>query len=44
MEEFVSKKNFFELNGNIKQQVSGTAIDTKFATSYMYMFTEKVET
>ena len=44
MEEFVSKNNFFEFNRNIKQQVSGTAIGTKFATSYMHMFTEKVLT
>ena len=44
MEEFVSKNNFFKFKRNIEQQVSGTAIGTKFGTSYMHMFTEKVLT
>ena len=33
MAEFVLKSNFFEFNGNIKQQTSGTAIATKSAPS-----------
>ena len=32
--EFVLKNNFFEFNDKIKQQVSGTAIRTKFAPPY----------
>ena len=31
MAEFVLKSNFFEFNGNIKQQISRTAIGTKCA-------------
>ena len=30
MAEFVLKNNYFEFNGSIKQQLSGTAIGTKF--------------
>ena len=29
MAEFLLKNNFFEFNGSVKQQVSGTAIGTK---------------
>ena len=29
MAEFVLKNNFFEFNNQIKQQISGTAIDNK---------------
>ena len=32
--EFVLKNNFFEINNEIKQQISGTAIGTKFAPAY----------
>ena len=38
MTEFVLKNNFFEFNGEVKRQKSGTAIGTKFAPPY------KVET
>ena len=31
MKDFVLKNNYFELNGQIKQQISGTAIGTKLA-------------
>ena len=31
MAEFVLKNNYFEFNGQVKQQISGTAIGTKFA-------------
>ena len=31
MAEFVLKNNFFEFDSKVKQQVSGTAIGTKFA-------------
>ena len=42
--EFVLKNNFFEFNSKIKQQVSGTAIDTKFAPPYACLFMDKFET
>ena len=38
MAEFVLKNNFFEFNSKIKQQVSGTAIGTKFAPPYACLF------
>ena len=44
MAEFVLKNNFFELNSKIKQQVSGTAIGTKFAPPYACLFMDKFET
>ena len=31
MAEFVLKNSYFEFNGQVKQQISGTAIGTKFA-------------
>ena len=31
MAEFVLKNNLFEFNSKVFQQISGTAIDTKFA-------------
>ena len=39
MVEFVLKNNFnyFEFNGHVKQQISGTANDTKFAV-HMLVF------
>ena len=43
MAEFVLKNSFFEFNSKIKQQVSGTAIDTKFAPPYGRLFMDKFE-
>ena len=31
MAKFVLKNNYFEFNSKVKQQISGTAIGTKFA-------------
>ena len=42
--EFVLKNNFFEFNGDIVHQVSGTAIGTKFAPSYACIFMDFIET
>ena len=42
--DFVLKNNYFEFNGQIKQQISGTAIGTKFAPPYAYLFMDKIET
>ena len=43
MSDFVLKNNYFELNGQIKQQISGTAIDTKFSPPYACLFMDKIE-
>ena len=40
MTEFVLKNNYFEFNSKVKQQLSGTAIGTKFSC----MFMDQVET
>ena len=42
--EFVLKNNFFEFNNEIKQQISGTPIGTKFAPSYACICMDKTET
>ena len=44
MSEFVLKNNLFEFNSKIKQQVSGTAIGTKFAPPHACLFMDKFET
>ena len=43
MAEFVLKNNFFEFHGNIKQQVSGTAIGVKYALTYACIFMDELE-
>ena len=43
MAEFVLKNNFFEFNGGINQQKSGTAIGTKFAPPYACIFIDEAE-
>ena len=44
MADFVLKNNYFELNKQIKQQISGTAIGTKLAPPYACLFMDKIET
>ena len=44
MAEFVLKNNYFEFNEGTEQQLSGTAIDTKFAPPYSCIFMDKLET
>ena len=44
MAEFVVKNNFFEFNGSVKQQVSGTAIGTKCAPTYASIYMDEVKT
>ena len=44
MAEFVLKNNYFEFNGQVKQQISGTAICTKFAPAYACIFMDEIET
>ena len=41
---FVLQNNYFEFNGMVKPQVSGTAILTKFAAAYACIFMDKLET
>ena len=44
MANFVLKNNFFEFNGELKRQESGTAIGTKFAPPYVCTFMDAAET
>ena len=44
MAEFVLKNNFFEYNGKVKKQISGTAIGTKFVRPYTCIFMDHGET
>ena len=43
MTEFVLKHNYFEFTDQVKQQISGTAIGTKFAPTYACIFMDDVE-
>ena len=43
MAGFALKNNFFEFNGDVKRQESGTAIGTKFAPPYTCIFMDAVE-
>ena len=40
---FVLQNNYFEFNGEVKQQISGTAIGTKFAPPYACIFMDQDE-
>ena len=42
MLKFVLKNNYFEFNGNVKQQLSSKAIGTKCGSPYACIFTDKV--
>ena len=37
------KEQLFEFNRNVKQQLSGTAIGTKYAPPYAWIFMDKVK-
>ena len=41
--KFVLQNNYFEFNGETKQQISGTAIGTKLAPPYTCIFLDQVE-
>ena len=43
MAEFVLNNNIFEFNSKAYQQKSGTAIGTKFASPYAYIYMDEVE-
>ena len=44
MVEFVLKNSYFEFNEKVCQQISGTAIGTKFAPPYACIFMDEMET
>ena len=44
MADFVLKNNFFEFNGSVKQQVSGTTVGTKCAPTYACICMDELET
>ena len=44
MARFVLENNYFEFNGDIKKQISGTAIGPKFAPPYACIFMDDLET
>ena len=43
MAEFVLKNIYFEFNGQVKQQISGTDFGTKFAPAYAFIFMDDVK-
>ena len=43
MAEFVLKNSYFQFNGKVKKQLSGTAIATTFAPTYASIFMDKLE-
>ena len=43
MTEFVLKNNYFEFDSNVKHQISGTAISTKFAPPYACIYMDYIE-
>ena len=44
MARFVLQNEYFAFNGIVNQQISGTAIGTKFAPTYACLFMYKLET
>ena len=44
MATVVLKKIYFEFNGEVKHQISGTANGAKFASTYAFIFIKKIET
>ena len=43
MTEFLLKKNSVQLSDNVYQQISGTAIVTKFTHTYACIFMDQME-
>ena len=44
MAEFMLKNNYFDFKGQLKHQISGAAIGTKFAPIYACIFMDEIET
>ena len=38
MARFVVENNYFDFNGDVKKQISGTETGTKFASLYWFIF------
>ena len=43
MTEFVLRNNYFEFNGKVKQQISGTVIGTKCDPNYACIYIDEFE-
>ena len=43
MAEFALTNNYFEFNSNVRYQISGTAIGTKFAPPYARIYMDYME-
>ena len=43
MAEFIFKNNYFESSKKVCEQISGTAIGTKFAPPYNCIFKDEIE-
>ena len=43
MAEFLLKNNYFDLDGQVKYKISGTAIRNKFETKHACIFTDEIE-
>ena len=43
MTRFVLENKYFQFNDDVKEQISGTAIDTKFAPPYACIFMNELE-
>ena len=44
MAAFFLRNNYFEINGEVKHQISGTAIGKKFAPTYASFFMDEIQT
>ena len=44
MAAFILQNNYFEFNGEVKHQISGTAIGTKFVATYASNFIDEIRT
>ena len=44
MAKIVLKNNYFEFNGEVKEQILGKVIETKFARPYTCISMDEVET
>ena len=43
MADFLLKNNYFDFNGQVKNQILGTAIGTEFAPTYACILTDEIE-
>ena len=43
MADFLLKNNYFDFNGQVKNQILGTTIGTEFAPTYACILTDEIE-